>query len=72
MMAVPVTLGNSVETGTPTTLFQAHPRQQISSLDVFTYDVSRDGQRFLINTRVERTQASPMSVVLNWPAELAK
>ena len=72
MMAVPVNLGNSVDAGTPTALFQAHPRQHISSLDVFTYDVSRDGQRFLINTRVEHTEASPMSVVLNWPAELRK
>jgi Tol biopolymer transport system component len=72
MMAVPVNLGSSVEAGTPTVLFQAHPRQQISSLDVFTYDVSRDGQRFLINTRVEHTEASPMSVVLNWSAELRK
>jgi Tol biopolymer transport system component len=72
MMAVPVTLGASVEAGTPAALFQAHPRQHISSLDVFTYDVSRDGQRFLINTRVEHTEASPMSVVINWPAELGK
>jgi Tol biopolymer transport system component len=72
MMAVPVTLGSSVEAGAPTALFQAHPRQHISSLDIFTYDVSRDGQRFLINTPVERTKTSPLSVVLNWPAELGR
>jgi hypothetical protein len=33
------------------------------------YDVSSDGQRFLIITRPEpRTTAAPMTVILNWTA----
>ena len=35
------------------------------------YAVSADGQRFLLNTRLDTT-ASPMTVVLNWPALLLK
>jgi len=34
--------------------------------------VSRDGQRFLINTVVKEAATSPMSVVLNWPARVNK
>ena len=37
------------------------------------YDVSADGQRFLINTAPERTTTSaPITVVLNWTAGLKK
>ena len=72
MMAVPVNLGNTVDAGMPMALFQAHPRQPVSAVDVFTYDVSRDGRRFLIITQVEHSGASPMSVILNWPAQLRK
>jgi Tol biopolymer transport system component len=72
MMAVPVNLGKTVDAGPPKALFQAHPRQQVLSTGVFTYDVSRDGQRFLINTQVERPELSPLSVILNWQAELRK
>lgn len=35
-------------------------------------DVSRDGQKFLINTPVKQGEAVPMSIVLNWPAKLGK
>ncbi|MGH9669755.1 MAG: TolB family protein [Terriglobales bacterium] len=72
MMAVQVQTGNTFDAGTPIALFQARPHKQIAALDLFTYDVSRDGQRFLINTQVEHPEASPMSVILNWTAELRK
>jgi hypothetical protein len=39
---------------------------------LFVYDVSRDGQRFLINTQVKQAESSPMSIILNWPAKLNK
>jgi dipeptidyl aminopeptidase/acylaminoacyl peptidase len=35
------------------------------------YDIAPDGQRFLIETRAEETTASPLTVVVNWPAVLA-
>jgi eukaryotic-like serine/threonine-protein kinase len=70
MMAAPVTIGTTFDPGTPVVLFQATPRQAVSRTDLFVYDVSRDGQRFLINTPVRQAETAPMSVVLNWPAKL--
>jgi len=37
--------------------------------ELFSYDVSNDGQKFLINTQL-KTEMTPMSVVLNWSARL--
>ena len=70
MMAVPVTTGANFDAGAPVALFQATPRQPVLVYDRFVYDVSRDGQRFLINSPVKEVDARPMSVILNWPAQL--
>jgi Tol biopolymer transport system component len=72
IMAVPVSTGAKFDAGVPVALFQATPRQQISSRDQFVYDVSRDGQRFLILTRVKEAETQPMTVILNWAAKLNK
>src|ERR1700756_27955 len=72
IMAAPVTTGTNFDVGTPVALFQATPRPPILVYDLFVYDVSRDGQRFLINTQVKQAEAAPMSVVLNWTAKLNK
>jgi hypothetical protein len=34
------------------------------------YDVTRDGQRFLVNTRTHSEQAAPLTIVTNWPSQL--
>jgi eukaryotic-like serine/threonine-protein kinase len=72
MMAAPVATGTHFDAGTPVVLFQSTPRPPVLVYDLFVYDVSRDGQRFLINTQVKQTENTPMSVVLNWPAKLNK
>ena len=72
MMAAPVTIGANFDAGTPVALFQTTPRQPVSGGDLFVYDVSRDGQRFLINTQVKQAESQPMSVILNWPTKLNK
>jgi serine/threonine protein kinase len=72
MMAVPVTTGAKFDPGTPFALFQATPRQPVTNADLFVYDVSREGQRFLINTSVKQAESAPMSIVLNWPAKMNK
>jgi len=72
MMAAPVTTGTHFDAGTPVALFQSTPRQPVLVYDLFVYDVSRDGQRFLINTQVKQADSAPMSVILNWPAKLDK
>ena len=38
----------------------------------FNYDVTRDGQRFLVNTGLEASQSSPLTVVINWLEALKK
>ncbi len=38
----------------------------------YQYDVSADGQRFLINTTPEQAASAPITVVLNWTAGLKK
>ena len=72
MMAAPVTTGTHFDAGAPVVLFQSTPRQPVMVHDLFVYDVSRDGQRFLINTQVKQADTAPMSVILNWPAKLGK
>jgi hypothetical protein len=72
MTAVAVTTGARFEAGSPVALFQTHRRQPVSSQDVFSYDVSGDGQRFLIATKVDETNAAPLSVLLNWASEMQK
>jgi len=72
VMAAPVVTGAKFDAGTPVVLFQATPRQPVVSGDLFVYDVSRDGERFLINTQLKQQQTEPMTVVLHWTAKLNK
>jgi len=72
MMAAPVTIGANFDSRSPIALFQTTPREPISLNDQFVYDVSRDGQRFVINTPVKEGETTPMSIILNWPARLNK
>jgi serine/threonine protein kinase len=72
LMAVAVTTSASFKAGSPLALFQTHRRQPVSSLDVFSYDVSADGQRFLIITKMDEANAAPLSITLNWASEMEK
>ena len=72
MMAVAVKAGSTFEAESPVMLFQAHPRQFISAMELVSYDVSADGQRFLINTKVDEPNAAPLSVILHWTSEMEK
>jgi len=73
MMAVAMTPGAGFKAGSPVALFQTtHRRQSISAQDRFSYDVSGDGQRFLINTKMDEANTAPLSVLLNWASEMEK
>jgi serine/threonine protein kinase/Tol biopolymer transport system component len=72
MMAVAVKPGASFEAGSPVALFQTHRRQPVSAQDFFSYDVSSDGQRFLVLTKVNDPNPAPLSVLLNWASEMEK
>ena len=70
MMAVDITLDPVNSPGVPHRLFQLKsefPIDQVAS----PYDVRPDGQQFLVFMRTQRgTQDAPITVVLNWWAEL--
>jgi len=40
-------------------------RAPISSTDVFTYDLTRDGKRFLVKRNVKPEHIAPLTVLLN-------
>jgi Tol biopolymer transport system component len=72
IMAVPVKEGANFNPGAPAALFQANERAPVATSEQVAYDVTQDGQRFLINTHERSGEIQPMSVVLNWDAELKK
>lgn len=71
-MSVAVKADNNFEAGPPVALFQTHARQPVSFMDAFSYDVTADGQKFLIDSRVNEANAEPLSVILNWRSEAEK
>jgi Tol biopolymer transport system component len=72
MTAVPVVANETFSTGTPIPLFQFHGRAPISSTDAFSYDVTRDGKRFLVNHYQKPSYVAPLVIVLNSKAEAGK
>jgi eukaryotic-like serine/threonine-protein kinase len=67
--AVPVNARDIFATGTPVPLFQVRGREVISSTDSFSYDVSKDGQRFLVNRYQKPEHVPPLTILLNMPQE---
>ena len=65
LTAVSVDAKSDFATGTPMPLFQVHGRAPISSTDVFTYDVAKDGKRFLVNRYVKPEHVPPLTILLN-------
>jgi eukaryotic-like serine/threonine-protein kinase len=59
--------GSAFEVGAVSPLFQMRTSSLRSE-----YDVSPDGQRFLVNTLPEQTSDVPITVVLNWTVGLEK
>ena len=78
MMAVPVTARAGAkpafEAGAPVPLFDAHMVHAVNFTEVFEYDVTADGKRFLINTtnRSGVVSGQALTVVTNWLAGAGK
>jgi Tol biopolymer transport system component len=66
--------GAAFEVGGVTPLFKTLPRLLSSSGAYlgYGYDVSADGQRFLVNTIIGAAPAEPITLLVNWPALLNK
>jgi eukaryotic-like serine/threonine-protein kinase len=60
--------GSEFQVGTVRPLFQLQP--PAGGID--TYDVSKDGRRFLVITPVEAQVSPVITVVVNWPAGLKR
>jgi len=65
LTAVSVSADGTFSTGTPVPLFQVHGRAPISSTDLYTYDVAKDGKRFLVNQYLKPDHIAPLTIVLN-------
>ena len=70
LMAVPVQIGATFEAGTPAALFQVEVPAAFDGYD--QYDVTSDGQRFLINTTVAEANRLPLTTVVNWTRDLKR
>jgi hypothetical protein len=71
LMSVPLTIrGATLEAAGPVPLFQTRIIQP--KLVLFQYDVTPDGQRFLINSLPREDAAAPLTLLVNWPAELGR
>jgi hypothetical protein len=66
-VATPVRTMPSLELGTSRTLFAIPKREAWSDVAV-----SADGQRFLSISSDSRGSEQPVTIVLNWPAEIAR
>ena len=70
LMAVEVKLGAAFEAKTPQPLFLT----RVLTITEFRshYAVTRDGQRFLVNSLIEETFTNPITLVVNWTTGLQK
>jgi Tol biopolymer transport system component len=66
--------GVAFEVGAVRPLFEVHPRtaEHRGQGPGSNYDVSADGQRFLVNTVAEQAAQAPITVVMNWTSALKK
>jgi len=69
MTAVPVTTEPGLSTGAPMELFATNSRPYVSSTDLFMYDVSHDGTRFIVDRYFRPATVPPLNIVLNSLAE---
>jgi serine/threonine protein kinase len=56
--------GAQLKVGATQTLFEIRPRS--SRLDAYPYDVTADGQRFIVNTFIDEVMP-PITLIINWP-----
>ncbi len=65
LTAVPIITDITFSSGQPQPLFTIQPRAPISSTDIASYDVTKDGSRFIVNRYVKPTYVQPLDIVLN-------
>jgi len=72
LMAVPVATDPAFSAGRPVMLFAGEYLASPFPATGVTYDVTRDGQRFLMVKDIEQASATQINVVVNWFEELKR
>ena len=76
IMGVSITIGNgqkpSLQPATPVSLFQSDFISSPTVNNVFQYDVTADGQRFVVLDNRGGAESAPLNVVVNWNAAFRK
>ena len=71
MMVVPTRMGAAFDAGRPAALFEMKVGDLMFPF-AKRYDVTADGQRFVVQELMTRSGPTPLTVLVNWPALLAK
>jgi hypothetical protein len=76
MMSAAVTIDDrGFGIGAVNPLFDVRPSDRTGVFGVrmmHIYDVTADGQRFIVNTAADQTMVTPVTLVVNWPAALSR
>jgi serine/threonine protein kinase len=73
VMVVEITAGTVFQSGTPKPLFQVSSvPTDLLPIPLSIWDVTSDGNRFLLTTPTMETTPTPFTVILNWTALLKK
>jgi hypothetical protein len=70
--AVDVETTPTFRAGTPHLVFAGNGKYNVRSAPLYPFDVSADGQRFVLIRTLKTEAANRIDVVLNWPAELGR
>jgi Tol biopolymer transport system component len=70
VMAVDISAGERIEAGKPHALFQTRILPLVEARN--HYDVTADGQRFVVNSRRPEDAALPITIVVGWTPEPKK
>jgi hypothetical protein len=68
LMAVDIRAGEAFAAGEPRTLFSTRIKESVTR----EYDVTPDGQRFLVNVTSGDETVEPITLVQNWAADLKR
>jgi eukaryotic-like serine/threonine-protein kinase len=68
LQAVRVRIGETFEAGTPTPLFTVYSSRFFYGLRSPAFDVTADGERFLVNGFATSPGSPPLQLVVNWPS----
>ncbi len=72
LMAVTINGGTTIDPARPEVLFQTSMPLSGILDDRNNYVPTRDGQRFMINNLADTVNSQPLSLVLNWAADIKK